>query len=105
MLVGVLSGGCVQFILLRRCRLIKLNLSWEVALSCFYVVFPLVSLTNIGVISIERFHATFRPFRHRLIKRLVYVVAIVVVWVFPLIVSVIWGWGGGGWMVELLYLN
>ena len=104
MLVGVLSGGCVQFILLRRCRLIKLNLSWEVALSCFYVVFPLVSLTNIGVISIERFHATFRPFRHRLIKRLVYVVAIVVVWVFPLIVSVIWGWGGG-WMVELLYLN
>ena len=105
MLVGVLSGGCVQFILLRRCRLIKLNLSWEVALSCFYVFFPLVSLTNIGVISIERFHATFRPFRHRLIKRLVYVVAIVVVWVFPLIVSVIWGWGGGGWRVELLHLN
>ena len=51
--------------------------------------FPLVSLTNIAVVSLERFHATFRPFRHRLIKSWVYVVAIVVVWVFPLIVLVI----------------
>ena len=100
MLVGVLSGGYVQFVLLRECRFIKLNFSWEVgvSLSSFDFFFPLVSLTNIAVISLERFHATFRPFRHRLIKRLVYVVAVVVVWVFPLIVSVIWG-------VELLYLN
>ena len=99
MLVGVLSGGYVQFYFLRRCRLIKLNLSWEVgfSLSGFSLFFPLVSLTNIAVISVERFHATFRPFRHRLIKRWVYVVAITAVWVFPLIVLVIWG-------VELLYL-
>ena len=99
MLVGVLSGGYVQYYFLRRCRLIKLNLSWEVgfSLSVFYFFFPLVSLTNIAVISLERFHATFRPFRHRLIKRWVYVVAIAVVWVFPLIVSVIC-------VVELLYL-
>ena len=48
-----------------------------------------VSLTNIAAISLERFHATFRPFRHRLIKRWVYVVAIVVVWVFPVITLVI----------------
>ena len=93
MLVGVLSGGYLQFVLLWRCRLIKLNLSEEVGISLFILDFflPLVSLTNIAVISLERFHATFRPFRHRLIKSLVYVVAIVVVWVFPLIVSVIWG--------------
>ena len=91
MLVGVLSGGYVQFISLRRCGLIKLNLSWEVIipLGIFSNVFPRVSLTNIAVISLERFHATFRPFRHRLIKGWVYVVAIVVVWVFPLIVPVI----------------
>ena len=84
MLVGVLSGGYVQFVLLRECRFIKLNFSWEVgvSLSSFDFFFPLVSLTNIAVISLERFHATFRPFRHRLIKRWVYVVAIVVVWVF-----------------------
>ena len=98
MLVGVLSGGYVQFYFLQGCRLIKLNLSWEVgfSLSGFSFFFPFVSLTNIAMISLERFHATFRPFRHRLIKRWVYVVAITAVWVFPLIVLVIYG-------VELLY--
>ena len=93
MLVGVLFGGYVQFDLLQECSLIKLNLSWEVyiPLAIFFNVFPLVSLTNIVVICLERFHATFRPFRHRLIKSWVYVVAIAVVWVFPLIVLVILG--------------
>ena len=101
MLVGVLSGGFVQFAFLQGCRLIKikLNISFEVAisLSSFCFSFTLVSLANIGVISLERLHATFRPFRHRLIKRWVYVVAIAVVWVFPLIVSVIY-------VVDTLYL-
>ena len=99
MLVGVLFGGYVHFVLLRQCRLIKLILSREVRISLLTLHFflPLVSLTNIAVISLERFHATFRPFRHRLIKRWVYVVAITAVWVFPLIVLVIRG-------VELLYL-
>ena len=99
MLVGVLSGGYVQCFFLQECSLIKLNLSWEVyiPLAIFSHVFPLVSLTNIVVISLERFHATFRPFRHRLIKRWVYVATIAIVWVFPVIVLVIWG-------VELLYL-
>ena len=93
MLVGVLSVGYVQFDLLQGCRLIKLNLSWKVgfSLSNFSFFFPFVSLTNIAVISLERFHATFRPFRHRLIKSWVYVVAIAVVWVFPLIILVILG--------------
>ena len=70
MLVGVLFGGYVQFTLLWQCGLIKVNLSWKVyiPLQIFFDVFPLVSLTNIAVISLERFHATFRPFRHRLIK-------------------------------------
>ena len=98
MLVGVLCVGHVLFDLLRQCRLIKLNLSLELELllSSFDLFFPFASLTNIAVVSLERFHATFRPLRHRLIKRWVYVVAIVVVWVFPLIISVIYG-------VEFLY--
>ena len=98
MLVGVLDGGFTQFVFLQGCRLIKLNLSSEVsiALRSFDFFSPIVSLTNIAVISLERFHATFRPFRHRLIKSWVYVVAIVVVWVFPVIVLVIW-------RVDLLY--
>ena len=97
MLVGVQSGY-VPFFRLPGCRLIKLNLPREVdlLLSSFDFFFPFASLTNIAVISLERFHATFRPFGHRLIKGWVYVVAIVVVWVFPLIVSVIFG-------VEILY--
>ena len=100
MWVGVLSGGYVQYNFLRRCRLIKLNLSREVgfSLSVFSYIFPFVSLTNIVVISLERFHATFRPFRHRLIKRWVYVIAITVVWVFPVIGCVIY-------VVDRLYLN
>ena len=99
-LVGLQTGCYVQFDFLRGCRLIKLNLSMEViiSLSVFYQFFPFVSLTNIAVISLERFHATFRPFNHRLIKRWVYVVAITVVWVFPVIVSVIS-------VVEFLYFN
>ena len=93
MLVGVLSGGYLQHVLLLRCGLIKLILSRKVIipLTIFLDVFPFVSLTNIAVISLERFHATFRPFRHRLIKSWVYVVAIAVVWVFLLIISVILG--------------
>ena len=43
--------------------------------------FPLTSLTNITVISLERMHATFRPFSHRVIKKWVYGVTICVVWV------------------------
>ena len=100
MLVGVLSAGYVQFRFLRRCRLIKLNLSFEVRLSLasFSESFFFVSLKNIAMISLERFHATFRPFRHRLIKRWVYVIAITVVWVFPVIGCVIY-------VVDILYLN
>ena len=100
MLVGVLSAGHGQFNLLRRCRLIKLNLSFEVrfSLAILFKSFLFVSLTNIVVISLERFHATFRPFRHRLIERWVYVIAITVVWVFPAIGCVIH-------VVDMLYLT
>ena len=101
MLVGALSGGVSRLLgILQDCRVVKFYLAqWEndILYLVLLLFFPLVSLTNIAVISLERFHATFRPFRHRLIKRWVYVVAIAVVWVFPLIVLVIRG-------VELLYL-
>ena len=38
------------------------------------------SLTNLAAISLERAHATFRPFRHRIIKK----------WVFGFIITIIW---------------
>ena len=54
---------------------------------------PLTSVTGIAVISLDRMHATFRPFRHRNIKKWAYGVTIAGVWIltammlipFPLI--------------------
>ena len=52
-----------------------------------FVWFPLTSLTNIAVISLDQMHATIRPYtavRHRLIKKWVYGVTIAAfVWVLP----------------------
>ena len=92
MLVGGLSGSVSQLDLLRKCHFVNVylvHLKVIIVLRSFLLFFPFVSLTNIAVISVERFHATFRPFRHRLIKSWVYVVAIVIVWAFPVITLVI----------------
>ena len=43
-------------------------------------LFPVASLTNLAAISLERAYATFRPFRHRIIKK----------WVFGFIITIIW---------------
>ena len=50
--------------------------SWTINLFGIYVVletliayFPTVSVTNLAAISLERMHATFRPFKHRLVKK------------------------------------
>ena len=42
--------------------------------------FPTVSVTNLAAISLERVHATFRPFKHRLIKKKMFGAAVAVVW-------------------------
>ena len=95
LLVGSLSGSVDGFFTQNHyCPVVKFySVSWEVTIAFFVLIrsFSFVSLTNIAVISLERFHATFRPFRHRLIKRWVYVATIAVVWVFPVITSVIVG--------------
>ena len=46
----------------------------------FMLGFPFASLVNLAVISLDRIHATFCPFKHRLIKRWVYAVIITVTW-------------------------
>ena len=51
-------------------------------------LFLFSSLTNITAISVERLHATLRPFRHRLIKNRVYTLIIAVVWVTAGLVSI-----------------
>ena len=59
---------------------------------------PISSLTNITAISVERLHATQRPFRHRLIKNWVYALKIAVVWVtaglLSIALTVLWEFKG-----------
>ena len=57
-------------------------------LATFIRLFPVSSLTNIAAISVERLHATLRPFRHRLIKKWVYGIMIAVIWVTAGLVSI-----------------
>ena len=51
-------------------------------------LFGVSSVTNIAAISVERLHATLRPFRHRLIKKWVYALIIAVVWVTAGLLSI-----------------
>ena len=51
-------------------------------------LFPYSSLTNIAVIALERLHATFYPFRHRVLKNWVYGVIIAIVWVTSGLVAI-----------------
>ena len=46
------------------------------------------SLTNITIIALERVHATFRPLKHRVLKKWVYRLIIAVVWVTSGLVSI-----------------
>ena len=51
-------------------------------------LFPIGSLTNITIIALERLHATFRPLKHRVLKKCVYRLIIAVVWVTSGLVSI-----------------
>ena len=46
----------------------------------FYFFFPIASLLNLTAISLDRMHATFRPFKHRLVKKKIFGVIIMAVW-------------------------
>lgn len=63
----------------------NLNITWSTFLkSSLRSLFPLTSLVNLAVISLERMHATFRPFRHRFMKKWVYGIMIAVIWLITL---------------------
>ncbi|XP_067029983.1 substance-K receptor-like [Acropora muricata] len=47
----------------------------------FYHFFPLASLLNLTAISLDRTLAMFRPFKHRLVKKKMFGVVIVAVWI------------------------
>ena len=47
----------------------------------FELLFPFVSLINITAMALERFYATFWPYRYRLLKKWKYTIIIAVVWI------------------------
>ena len=69
-----------------QCNLWTINLfrSFDHDISFVFVslwhFFPPASVTNLAAISLERMHATFRPFKHRLIKKKIFGAAVAGVW-------------------------
>ena len=90
--VDMFVGGIATFFvvfhfLLYGCQAGNISWPWQelppimVVLSTTEAWLPLTSLAGIAVISLERMHATFRPFRHRNIKKWAYGVTIAGVWI------------------------
>ena len=53
----------------------------SISMEVLWNIFPLASLINLGAISLERAHATFRPFQHRLSKKKIFGTAVAIVWI------------------------
>ena len=74
------------------CKLWKGSLKWwqqHPFPQMIRLTFALCSLINITIISLERLHATVRPFRHRLVKKRVYWIVISVSYLIAVLFSVI----------------
>ena len=54
---------------------------WRSILIAVLFVFPMASVLNLAAISLERTHATFRPFQHRLLKKWIFRAAVAAVWI------------------------
>ena len=88
----MLSGGPSSLDLVYNvgviCNFWRYNtLHWYQILQVLLLCFPVCSLTNMTVISLERLNATFWPFRHRTIKKSIYWVLIIAIWVTTLLFS------------------
>ena len=95
MFVGVSATfATVLLFLLYGCEAGNIFLIWPelppilFLLSMAEVWLPLTSVTGIVVISLDRMHATFRPFRHRNIKKWAYGVTIAGVWILTAIILI-----------------
>ena len=85
----MLSGGISAHDLLynvgETCNFWGPNRAYWYIPQVFILWFPVCSLTNMTVISLERLNATFWPFRHRTIKKSVYWVLIIAIWLTTLL--------------------
>ena len=67
----------------------SLNLPSIIVIRVWSRVMPLASVINLAAISLERMHATFRPFQHRLVKKKIFGAAVAVVWITTVLCSAI----------------
>ncbi|XP_067030020.1 blue-sensitive opsin-like [Acropora muricata] len=85
--VDMLVAGCAItecWLVGRYCKfwaINSLNLPSFIVTTVWFHVIPLASVTNLAAISLERMHATFRPFQHRLIKKKMFGAAVAIVWI------------------------
>ena len=72
LLVGAISGPMQVHAIIAECY----GKIWDITFSRISLAirpfFPFASLVNLAFISLERVHATYRPFKHRLIKKWLY---------------------------------
>ena len=110
LLVGVVSGPLqIELVIGRLCSLWKYRRKtiWSHYLSfAFLHLFSFISLTNLIAISLERLHAIFCPFRHRFVRKWVYRVIIIVIWLIAIVreVAQIFLWEIGYFEVINAYL-
>jgi len=93
--IDMFVGGIVVLYLVHvpgiLCNLSKLHLSefWLYFTNVLENIFRFGSFINIAIIALERVHATFFPFRHRVLKKCVYGIIIGVVWVTSGLISIV----------------
>ena len=61
-----------------------------VVINALRVVFETASIINLAAVSLERTHASFRPFKHRLIKKKIFGAAVAIVWITAGLISTTW---------------
>ena len=87
LLVGAISGPTVIERFGANCGL------WEYSDSPLkeplYRLFPTASFFNLAALSLERMHATLRPFKHRFVKKRVYYVISTVIWLTAIIREIV----------------
>ena len=65
-----------------------LSKPFYVLINVLWSVFDTASVINLAAISLERTHATFRPFKHRLIKKKIFGAAVAIVWITAWLISI-----------------
>ena len=72
LLVGAISGPMQVHAVIACCYGEIRDITFSRISSAIRPFFPFASLVNLAFISLERVHATYRPFKHRLIKKWLY---------------------------------